>query len=32
MDTMDKNEQLDEELYTRRLKEGYDIFDEKYVR
>ena len=32
MDTIDQDEQFDEELYTRRLEEGYDIFAEKYVR
>ena len=32
MDTTDQDEQFDEELYTRRLEEGYNIFDEKYVR
>lgn len=30
--TLDNNEPFNEELYTRRLEEGYDIFDEKYVR
>ena len=29
---MKDSEQFDEELYTKRLEEGYDIFDEKYVR
>ena len=29
---MDKSEPFDEELYKRRLEEGYDVFDEKYVR
>ena len=24
--------EFDEELYTRRLEEGYDIYDENYVR
>ena len=31
MDTTDQDEQFGEELYIRRLEEGYDIFDEKYV-
>ena len=26
------SEQFDEELYRKRLEEGYDIFDENYVR
>ena len=30
--TVDESEPFDEELYKRRLEEGYDIFDEKYVR
>ena len=30
--TWTQTEEFDEELYTRRLEEGYDIFDEKYVR
>ena len=29
---MDESEPFDEELYKRRLEEGYDVFDEKYVR
>ena len=29
---MDESEPFDEELYKTRLEEGYDIFDEKYVR
>jgi len=32
MDTMDEPKQFDEELYTRYLEEGYNIYDEKYVR
>ena len=32
MDKTNPDEQFDEELYTKRLEEGYDIFDEKYVR
>ena len=32
MGTTSQDEPFDEELYTRRLEEGYDIFDEKYVR
>ena len=30
--TRTRTEEFDEELYTRRLEEGYDIFGEKYVR
>ena len=29
---MEDSEQFDEELYTKRLEEEYDVFDEKYVR
>ena len=29
---MEDSEQFDEELYTKKLEEGYNIFDEKYVR
>ena len=29
---MEDNERFDEELYTTRLEEAYDIFDEKYVK
>ena len=31
MDTMDEHEQFDE-FYTRRLEEGYNNYNEKYVR
>ena len=29
---MEDDERFDEELYTTRLEEAYDIFDEKYVK
>ena len=29
---MEDSERFDEELYATRLEEGYDIFDEKYVK
>ena len=29
---MEDSERFDEELYATRLEEGYDIFDEKYIK